>query len=175
VKAPPRLVLDTNVVLSALVFGGGPTAQLRAGWMGGQFLPLASPATARELVRVLAYPKFKLTVAEQQNLLAGYFLYTHVVQIPEPPPATPRCRDAFDLPFLQLAIAGNADALISGDKDLLALAGTRGLCPVLRAAEFCHELKGRFAGRAVEPVSIEAMNQAIAAEASARHRRDKKH
>jgi predicted nucleic acid-binding protein len=30
--APPRVVLDTHVVLSALVFGGGPAARVRAGW-----------------------------------------------------------------------------------------------------------------------------------------------
>lgn len=142
-KAPPRVVLDTNVVLSALLFGGGPAAQLRAAWMGGQFLPLASPATAQELVRVLAYPKFKLTVGEQQDLLADYFPWTQVVRIPEPPPATPRCRDVFDLPFLQLAVAGKADALVSGDKDLLVLAGTRGLCRVLTVAAFCEQLASR--------------------------------
>lgn len=136
----PRVVLDTNVVLSALLFGGGPTAQLRAAWMSGRFIPLASPATAQELVRVLAYPKFKLTASEQQDLLADYLPWTQVVRTPGPPPATPRCRDPFDLPFLQLAITGKADALVSGDKDLLALAGTRGLCRVVSVGAFCREL-----------------------------------
>lgn len=138
----PRVVLDTNVVLSALLFGGGPTAQLRAAWMSGRLIPLASPATAQELVRVLAYPKFKLTASEQQDLLADYLPWAQVVRIPEPPPATPRCRDPFDLPFLQLAITGKADALVSGDKDLLALVGTRGLCRVVSVGAFCRELPG---------------------------------
>jgi predicted nucleic acid-binding protein len=44
------------------------------------------------------------------------------VRIPEPPPAVPRCRDPLDLPFLHLAVAGKADALVSGDGDVLALA-----------------------------------------------------
>jgi uncharacterized protein len=140
VKAPPRVVLDTNVVLSALVFGGATTAQVRSAWMSGRFIPLASPATAQELLRVLAYPKFKLTPGEQQDLLADYLPWTQVVRIPEPPPVTPLCRDASDLPFLQLAIAGKADALVSGDADLLALAGTRGLCRVLSVGAFCLEL-----------------------------------
>jgi len=39
-------------------------------------------------------------------------------------PKTPRCRDPFDLPFLQLALVGRADHLVTGDKDLLSLAGT---------------------------------------------------
>lgn len=119
---PPRVVLDTNAVLSALVFGKGPTAQLRGAWQRGDFVPLVSTATVQELVRVLAYPKFRLDTAAQQELLADYLPHTLVVRIPEPPPAVPACRDAFDLPFLHLAAAGRADVLVSGDADLLALA-----------------------------------------------------
>jgi putative PIN family toxin of toxin-antitoxin system len=139
-KAPLRVVLDTNVVLSALVFGGGPPAQVRSAWQSGRILPLASATTAQELVRVLAYPKFKLTAAEQQDLLADYLPWVRVVRIPQPPPAAPSCRDPHDLPFLHLAIAGEAHALVSGDKDLLVLAGKRGLCRVLGVDAFCREL-----------------------------------
>ncbi len=139
-KAPPRVVLDTNVVLSALLFGGGPPAPVRAAWLAGRIVPLASAATAQELVRVLAYPKFKLTAAEQQDLLADYLPWVRVVRVPEPPPVAPPCRDPFDLPFLHLAIAGKAQALVSGDKDLPALAGVRGLCPVFSAEAFCRQL-----------------------------------
>ena len=122
-RKPPRVVLDTNVVLSALVFGKGPTAQLRAAWRCGAFVPLLSTATAQELVRVLAYPKFRLDALSQQELLADYLPYTLVIKVPEPPPAVPACRDPFDLPFLHLATAGKADALVTGDADLLVLAG----------------------------------------------------
>jgi putative PIN family toxin of toxin-antitoxin system len=122
-RKPPRVVLDTNVVLSALVFGKGPTAQLRAAWQRGDFLPLLSTATAQELVRVLAYPKFRLDAQSEQELLADYLPHALVVQVPEPPPAVPACRDPFDLPFLQLAVVGKADVLVTGDADLLMLAG----------------------------------------------------
>lgn len=129
--AVPRAVLDTNVVLSALVFGGGPTALVRQAWQAGRLQPLASTATAQELIRVLAYPKFKLTADEQRELLADYLPYAEVVTIPEPPPRVPDCRDPHDLPFLHLAAAGKADMLVTGDADLLALA-TPGLRPRLR-------------------------------------------
>lgn len=122
-RAPLRVVLDTNVVLSALVFGKGPTAQLRAAWQRGDFLPLLSTTTAQELVRVLAYPKFRLDAQSQQELLADYLPYASVIDVPEPAPAVPACRDPFDLPFLHLAFAGKADALVTGDADLLVLAG----------------------------------------------------
>ncbi|MCX7273373.1 MAG: putative toxin-antitoxin system toxin component, PIN family [Burkholderiales bacterium] len=131
----PRVVLDTNVVLSALVFGKGTTARLRAAWQGGRLLPLVSTATARELVRVLSYPKFRLEAQEQQELLADYLPCAEVVRIPQPPPSVPVCRDPFDLPFLHLAAAGRADALVTGDADLLTLARV-GRCPIMTPEAF---------------------------------------
>lgn len=56
---------------------------------------------------------------------------------PDPPPPVRACRDAFDIAFLHLAVAGKANVLVSGDKDLLALAGARGLCPIMTVDEFC--------------------------------------
>lgn len=139
-KAPPRVVLDTNVVLSALVFGGGWRARVREGWQGGRFVPLASTATALELVRALAYPKFRLGAAEQEQLLGDYLPWVQVVHIHDPLPVVPICRDPLDAPFLHLAIAGKAQALVSGDRDLLVLAGATGLCPVLRVPAFCEQV-----------------------------------
>jgi putative PIN family toxin of toxin-antitoxin system len=139
-KATPRVVLDTNVVLSALLFRNGPAARLRTGWQSGRFVPLASAATTRELVRVLTYPKFRLAPGEQEELLADYVPWVRVVRIPDPPPLVPACRDPFDVPFLHLAAAGKAQAVVSGDKDLLALASTRGLCPVLTVDAFCRQV-----------------------------------
>jgi len=137
VKRPPRVVLDTNVVLSALIFGGGPAARVRAGWQSGRFAPLASTSTAGELARVLRYPQFGLSTAEQEELLADYLPWVHVVHVPDPPPKVPRCRDPFDLPFLHLAVAGKAHVLVSGDRDLLALAGASNICAILTVHELC--------------------------------------
>ena len=120
--SPLRVVLDTHVVLSALVFGGGQAGQLRRAWQAGAFVPLVSAVTVQELVRVLAYPKFALARAEQDELLADFLPYAQTVRIPQPPPPVPDCRDPLDVPFLQLAVAGQAQRLVSGDKDLLAVA-----------------------------------------------------
>lgn len=132
---PARVVLDTNVVLSALVFGKGPPAQLRLAWQTARCQPLASTASVQELVRALAYPKFKLSAVEQQELLADYLPCTATVQIPVPPPQVPACRDPLDVPFLHLAVAGHALALVTGDRDLLTLAHV-GSCPILSPKEF---------------------------------------
>lgn len=122
-----RWVLDTNVVLSALIWPGGVSGRLRLAWQGGLFTPLVSRVTASELIRVLAYPKFKLTHTEQHDLLADYLPWTQAVRVPDPPPATPPCRDPHDLPFLQLALVAKADALVTGDDDLLSLAPWRAI------------------------------------------------
>ncbi|VTU25886.1 hypothetical protein E5CHR_02086 [Variovorax sp. PBL-E5] len=61
-----RVVFDTNVVLSALLFGGKATRALRDIWQQGGCAPLVSTATAAELVRVLAYRKFRLSPAERE-------------------------------------------------------------------------------------------------------------
>jgi putative PIN family toxin of toxin-antitoxin system len=131
----PRVVLDTNVVLSALVFAQGTTAQLRSAWQARSCVPLVSTATVRELVRVLTYPKFKLDPAEQEELLADYLPYAQVVTIPRPLPVVPDCRDAFDLPFLHLAAAGKTAALVTGDADLLSL-GRVGRCVIITPHAF---------------------------------------
>lgn len=142
-SASLRVVLDTNVVLSALVFGGGRVGQVRQAWQSGQILPLACTATMQELVRVLAYPKFRLSASEQEELLADFLPYAQSVRMPHPPPAVPACRDAMDLPFLQLAVAGKARVLVSGDEDVLDLAGvfeqTTG-CPIQTLEAFAARL-----------------------------------
>jgi predicted nucleic acid-binding protein len=66
-----RVVIDTNLVLSGLVFGG-KVAALRYAWQNNFLIPLISKLTVTELIRVLAYPKFNLTASEQEDLLADY-------------------------------------------------------------------------------------------------------
>jgi predicted nucleic acid-binding protein len=92
-SAPVRVVLDTNVVLSALVFGGGAAGRVRRAWQQGALLPLASTATVQELVRVLAYPKFRLSQADQNELLADYLPYQDSAHPPAATPgaSVPRC------------------------------------------------------------------------------------
>src|ERR1700675_2016521 len=121
-----RVVLDTNVVLSALVFAHGRLIAVRNAWHAGICSPLVSRATAAEFVRTLAYPKFRLAPEEQRELLADYLPYCTTVPMPAKPPKTPACRDPVDVAFLQLALAGKAEHLVTGDRDLLALANRFG-------------------------------------------------
>lgn len=134
-KRAPLVVLDTNVVLSSLVFRDGLLASLRAAWQGGRCRPLASKATAQELVRVLAYPKFRLSPDVRKVLLAEYLPYCTVVTIPARIPRVLKCPDPDDLPFLQLAVVGRAEYLVTGDKALLGMRG-KFACPIVSAGEF---------------------------------------
>jgi putative PIN family toxin of toxin-antitoxin system len=129
-----RVVLDTNIVLSALIFNG-KTAVLRQKWQANLFMPLVSKATITELIKVLTYPKFKLTREEQEELLSDYLPFCETVTIPEKLPPIPTCRDTFDQPFLVLAKVAAADFLVTGDLDLLALKDDFS-CPILTVNDF---------------------------------------
>jgi putative PIN family toxin of toxin-antitoxin system len=117
----PRVVLDTNIVLSALVFSQGRVAWLRDAWQRGRLVPIVCHETVTELLRVLAYPKFKLSRADQEELLADFLPFAETVSIQDPPSNLPVCRDAADQIFLVLACQAQASALVTGDADLLAL------------------------------------------------------
>lgn len=117
---PPRVVLDTNVLVSALLFHTGTLSWLRYAWQAEDIRPLLSRATTAELIRVLSYPKFDLNGDEQEDLLADYLPWCETVIVSQVP-AIPQCRDPFDHPFLELALTADADAFITGDNDLLVL------------------------------------------------------
>lgn len=119
---PVRVVLDTNVVLSSLLFTSGRLRWLRSAWQLAAIMPIVSQLTTMELLRVLAYPKFHLTQLEREDVLAEYLPYCEVVT-PVEDTSTPLVRDAADQMFLHLAVASNATYLVTGDSDLLSLAG----------------------------------------------------
>jgi putative PIN family toxin of toxin-antitoxin system len=121
-QVAPRVVFDTAVIVSALVFPGGRLAWLREAWRTGGVVPLVSRPTVEELIRVLAYPKFKLTASEREDLLGDFLPYAEVLEKKNAGAALPKCRDPEDQMFIELAAAADAGAIVTGDKDLLALA-----------------------------------------------------
>lgn len=119
----PLVVLDTNCLVSALLFSRANLRWLREGWQSGRFIPLVSPETADELIRVLAYPKFRLDAGEQETLLADFLPYAQAVRAVHPPEGLPDIPDPDDLKFLALAMRGKAAAVVSGDRDILGAKG----------------------------------------------------
>jgi uncharacterized protein len=114
-------MFDTATVVSALLFEKGRLSWLRRHWAEGGCLPLLSRATAKELARVFSYPKFELSAQGCEEILSEYLAYCETVRRVSGYPIV--CRDPAAQPFLDLAHSARAEVLVTGDKDLLALAG----------------------------------------------------
>lgn len=134
----PRCVVDTNVLISAvLTRDGKPNQAVRETLLHGVLL--ATVDTLRELETRLERTKFEryLTHADREAYLALIQGAAHLVEITELVEAS---RDPDDDKFLALAVSGNADVIISGDKDLKVLHPFRGI-PILTPAEFLEDYR----------------------------------
>ena len=137
----PRAVLDTNVLISALISPGGRSAALLLELRAGAFELVVSPALLAELREVLSRSKFKSYVTAAE--VAGYVeLIEHAATVHEDPsPAEkPLSADPDDEYLIDLARAASADVLVSGDSHLLVL---RDVVPVMTPAEFLATLPDR--------------------------------
>lgn len=118
---PLRVVLDTNVLVALWLFADSRYLPLRAALEDGRWQAIANDAVIGEFERVLGYPQFAADAAMQRDALAAYRRLTEAVIHAADTPL-PRCRDADDQKFLELARDGAADWLVTNDKDLLRLA-----------------------------------------------------
>jgi len=110
-----RVVIDTNVFIAGLIWGGNPKKVLEA-WLSQKFNLLISPYLCFEIIDV--YQRFNNPKEDIDKLL--FYLETKAIKI-IPKNKVKICRDEKDNQILALCSAGNADFLITGDKDLLAL------------------------------------------------------
>ena len=114
-----RLVYDTNIIISALLFEGSkPSKAFDIGINQGAIL--FSSSTFTELEEVLSRNKFDQYISheERKQFLTSFILDSTPVEISE---TISECRDPKDNKFLELAVCGKADFIISGDEDLLVL------------------------------------------------------
>jgi putative PIN family toxin of toxin-antitoxin system len=132
-----RVVLDTNVVVSAVMSArGAPNAIVRA-WANDEFQWLVNASIIAEYADVLTRPDIiryiRLTTAEIEHLLAALSACEHVSE--HDPVTGAVAADPDDEPFLTCAVHGNADVLVSGDAHLTALKAYRGI-PIVTPAVF---------------------------------------
>ncbi|MBI4303922.1 MAG: putative toxin-antitoxin system toxin component, PIN family [Chloroflexi bacterium] len=128
-----RVVLDTNVFISALLFEGQASAFVGL-WKQGRIIPLVSAQTLKEIIRVLAYPKFDLREEEIKSIIDEDILpYVETVRITREVKGI--SSDAGDDIFLTCAVNGRAEAIISGDTHLLSLKEFEGI-PISKITEF---------------------------------------
>ena len=127
-----KIILDTNVLLSALLSPVGPPAQLLEAWERKKFIVVACEALIAELRDVTSRPFFqaRLRVSTVELLAAGLRdLSEFCADLPQEVVA-PDAKDSF---LLALAEAAHADFLVTGDKELLALkhhGSTRIITPI---------------------------------------------
>jgi len=134
-----RIVLDTNVLLSGLMAPGGTPGQIVEAWRKAHFDLVLSEPMLEEIRRVLAYPKIHARLGWGEEEIARFLLLlrlkAEVVDLAGVTAVVPR--DVGDDPVLATLFAGQADWLVSGDQDLLALADQY---PILSPAELARRL-----------------------------------
>jgi putative PIN family toxin of toxin-antitoxin system len=136
-----RAVLDTNLLVSYLLTHHPPIATIIDGFLAqDEFVMVTAPELLVELDRVLTYPKLQryYTDKERTRFVALIMALGEVVDLPETIPRI--CRDPEDDQLIACAVFGEADLIVSGDDDLLALERV-GDIPILTAAQFLEILQ----------------------------------
>jgi putative PIN family toxin of toxin-antitoxin system len=137
----PRAVLDTNVLVAALISPGGGSARLLLELRSGAFELLVSPLLLAELREVLRRDKFRRYVSDAEADAYVELIRSEGVLRADPRPSPERLSaDPDDEYLIDLARDAQADALVTGDAHLLEL---RAIIPVMTPAEFLETLPGR--------------------------------
>lgn len=138
-----RVVVDTNVLVSAVILPTSRVAAILLYLQRGEFAPLYCAETLEELAGVLNRPrirvKYHLSDADIRAVLDLILLRGHYI---EPVERVTICRDPKDDIFLEVALAGKADRIVSGDDDLLSLHPFMGI-PVVTPGTFLSEMARR--------------------------------
>jgi uncharacterized protein len=132
-----RVVLDVNVLVSALISAGGAPARVVSRWLEGDFELVVSPALVAEAQRTLAPPKLRARIEQADADGFIELLMDRAESVPDPdePPAI-RSSDPGDGYLLALAASAQAP-LVSGDEHLLAL---RNRAPIFSPRDFLDQL-----------------------------------
>lgn len=132
-----RVVLDTNTLISALLFSG-TASRLVPLWQSRRITVLVSKEILQEYLRVLAYPKFQLGDHEIRALVEEELLpFAETVRVRRRLAVVRR--DPEDDKFLECAVAGRAEHLVTGDRDLRELGSYRGIT-ILTVGEFLERM-----------------------------------
>ena len=131
-----RAVLDTNVVMSAIFFGGMPLKIVRAAFARKVKL-VASKAVLSEYREVAKRLHEQFPLVNYRRPLA--ILESKLTMVSPAALGETVCRDPDDNAILACALGGKAKVICSGDGDLLSLDGFRGL-EIMKPSDFCQRM-----------------------------------
>ena len=135
-----RAVIDTGVLVSALIRRQGTTGDVLRALRDGRFTAIYSTDILVEMIDVLGRPTFRQKYhIEPDDITAIINLLRLRGEVVTPTRKVTACRDPKDDKFLEAALATETDCIISGDADLLTLTPFENI-PILRAAEFLARL-----------------------------------
>ena len=133
-----RVILDTNVLVSGLMFPKSVPGRAVAAWREGRFELVLPLAQLQEIGRVLAYPRIRKFLRWDDDEIGRFLKQLYLrAEVVEPAAGELEVRDRSDLHVLQAIAAGAAELLVSGDEDLLAL---RSRYAIETPAEFAKRL-----------------------------------
>lgn len=135
-----RIVLDTNVIVSGFISPSGPPAKLLAAWLDGDFWLVTSDFQLDELGRVLMYDRLRERVSSGQaeDFLRNIPARSDVIG--DKLPDIDLSSDPDDNRILATAVAGNADLIVSGDKNDMISLGRVGGIVIVTAGEALNRL-----------------------------------
>ena len=125
-----RVVLDTNVLISGIFFSG-PPAKILSHWRKGNFIAVISEPIILEYTRVAKEISQKFTQIEITEILGLFILNSEIID----PGGLEIREDLADNKFLECAIAGGCEVIVSGDKHLLKMSEFHGV-KILKPRDF---------------------------------------
>lgn len=141
-RALMRVILDTNVLLGALISPQGPPDIIYRAWRSARFELVTSTAQLDELRRVSRYPKLKTILpAHRVGTMVNNMQRAIVLGTLPPPPDGMDLNDPNDVFLLSMALASEADYLVTGDRRAgLLQRGSAGRTRIVSPATFCIEV-----------------------------------
>lgn len=134
-----RIVLDTNILIGALITKGSPPDELYRAWLRGEIELVTSTEQMAELAEVLARPRLQKYLDADEAAAIIENIDTRAL-ILDAPPEVELSPDPKDNPILAAAIAGKAELIVSGDKHHMLALGTAGGIPIVTAREAVERL-----------------------------------
>jgi len=137
-KKELRAVIDTNIIVSAVIGKSATLVNIYESFVGNRFTPVFSPQLQQEILNVIRKPRLrKYFGTEETKRFKGLLKVDSILVVPAKKVSV--CRDTKDNILLETALEAKADFIVTGDKDLLILKSFSGI-PIVNPRRFSDKL-----------------------------------